>query len=140
MPQLVGQLCCICNERIGAERDGRFCASCQSPVHDACVPTIALGENPSACPECGVIRKSALEPVVEVKPKPTSQEAFRNRQRQMAWFLVPFLVIYGMVRIGIGLNIGGSIGIGDAGVGLILVLSAMLVAFVLWRFPNGPRF
>ena len=114
--------------------------SCQNPVHHACLITPPRAEGVAACPACGVVRQLVVEPVKEVKPKPTSQEAFRNRQRQMVWFLVPFLVIYGMVRIGIGINTGGARGIGDAGVGLILVLSAMLVAFVLWRFPSGPRF
>jgi hypothetical protein len=57
-PQLVGQLCVICNKTIGSITDGEFCGECRSAVHYKCaecrlqsVATLAVAE--TACPRCG---------------------------------------------------------------------------------------
>jgi hypothetical protein len=48
-PQLVGQKCARCGERISCDLDGRFCRACGAPVHDQCARP---GEGPG-CPACG---------------------------------------------------------------------------------------
>jgi hypothetical protein len=35
--QLVGEMCVLCRQRIGALDEGQFCPMCGSPVHHACV-------------------------------------------------------------------------------------------------------
>jgi hypothetical protein len=67
-PQLVGQSCVHCGERIACVVDARFCGDCGAPAHDRCVmarrervasarnaiaPTsVRPGEGPG-CPSCG---------------------------------------------------------------------------------------
>ncbi len=49
MPQLVGQQCANCGERISNELESAFCEQCGNPVHNRCR---APGDtaNPYTCP------------------------------------------------------------------------------------------
>jgi hypothetical protein len=48
-PQLVGQHCVHCGERILSRLDGRYCAECEAPVHHRCART----EADAGCRSCG---------------------------------------------------------------------------------------
>jgi hypothetical protein len=59
MPQLVGKMCGVCNERVSCELDAVFCPQCHNPVHNQCVrPTEVLSEN--NCSYCCTNLKAAL--------------------------------------------------------------------------------
>src|SRR5258708_7118858 len=132
MAQLVGRLCAICHERIGAEIDGRFCAMCQSTVHDSCAAQRVQVVD-GACNTCGVI---AVAPEPQklneaVGRKLTSQEKLKERKRRLAWWLIPFLVLYGLIRIVIGMNMEGQRRFGEVGTGFLFILSSVPIALVL---------
>jgi len=53
MPQLVGQRCVLCEQRIMTILDGRFCKACSQAVHDSCAKSDNLPRSNSHCPACG---------------------------------------------------------------------------------------
>jgi hypothetical protein len=71
MPQLVGQNCVHCGQRIAGELDARFCRGCGAPVHDRCARP-GMG---SGCPQCGAVvpmssRGAEVEP--DAAPDPAT--------------------------------------------------------------------
>jgi hypothetical protein len=52
MPQLVGESCAICQQRISATYDARFCAACGNPVHDRCCKAPAESDREQRCSVC----------------------------------------------------------------------------------------
>jgi len=57
MSQLVGLPCAVCNERIGTVAEGRFCATCGSPVHTRCATPWKRGA--ASCGTCGAAAELA---------------------------------------------------------------------------------
>lgn len=53
MAQLVGSTCVVCQSRIGAVYEGRFCEACGHPAHDACLHREVLTVAPGNCDRCG---------------------------------------------------------------------------------------
>jgi hypothetical protein len=59
MNQVVGLRCVICRERIVSAAEGRFCDSCDYPVHDHCMRPHRAGSDEDGCPGCGAhLRKT----------------------------------------------------------------------------------
>ena len=53
MPQLVGSVCVICQQRIGSILEGKFCKRCDAAVHNSCVAPDAERAAEGHCPDCG---------------------------------------------------------------------------------------
>lgn len=53
MPQLVGSNCIVCQQRIQAINEGRFCQSCGNPIHNHCLKTAPKGISEGTCSICG---------------------------------------------------------------------------------------
>jgi cyclophilin family peptidyl-prolyl cis-trans isomerase len=63
MPQLVGQPCVVCNQRIVAARDAEFCSACGNAVHQRCREAYRSPADSLRCRRCG--GEAAPAPVAE---------------------------------------------------------------------------
>jgi hypothetical protein len=52
VPQLAGQFCVVCGERIDGDYEAGYCPACHYPRHDKCVEP-PKAPNPDACTACG---------------------------------------------------------------------------------------
>ena len=63
MAQLVGSRCVICEREIDSILEGRFCRTCGSPVHKACLNQGNSATRPGHCAACGAnLAKRAAPP------------------------------------------------------------------------------
>jgi len=78
MPQLVGETCAICHERITAAYNARFCKECGNAVHDGCLTAKAVAASDGRCSVCGGDRGSPLA----VQRRAEERRAAKNEKRQ----------------------------------------------------------
>ena len=113
MPQLVGRICTICQERVPSELDGHFCQACGNPVHAACSHT---SQEANTCGTCGTNHRAAdraqakeeeaRQANIRQSPPPPPldvETAYRAYKKIKEGYQSITVVLTGLVIIGIGM-------------------------------------
>jgi hypothetical protein len=94
MPQLVGSSCVRCSKRIESILEGKFCAECDSPVHNPCAQPDNDG-GPLRCSHCGAERTEE-----EIKQAEVSVRGSRKpdgKQRPISLTVIGALLMIGAI-------------------------------------------
>jgi hypothetical protein len=141
MPQLVGQVCVLCEQRIGSVVDGCFCDVCGKPAHRACRRTAAA--DAGACAGCGYVPRSGIEAEAGVQREPSSPRRSVPPRMLIAALLLQ-LIALPQIGVAIWVFLMAPAGTRDVGIyvgSCLLVVSviAEVVSFGLLRLRRWAR-